>query len=205
MSEELQASNDKKMTAGGASIWTDERVKMLRKMAATCSAGEIAAALGAGISRNAVIGKMHRDKIQGRGTIGWTEGGRERARARAKEAAERRASQRVAALANVDASIKSDRVELRRRGNVAKPARIIEFNLMEPARAPIAMEPELHCEPIGIMELTETTCRWPLEGGYCGMRTCGEGRATYCYPHWSRSVDWEARANSKLLAGKVKA
>lgn len=46
--------------------WTDERVEMLKKLWADgLSASQIAAQLG-GVSRNAVIGKVHRLKLSGR-------------------------------------------------------------------------------------------------------------------------------------------
>jgi len=41
--------------------WTDERVELLRKLWSDgLSASQVAAELGAGITRNAVIGKIHR-------------------------------------------------------------------------------------------------------------------------------------------------
>jgi len=47
--------------------WTDERVEQLKKLWADgLSASQIAAQLG-GVSRNAVIGKVHRLKLSGRG------------------------------------------------------------------------------------------------------------------------------------------
>ena len=47
--------------------WTDERVELLRKLwSEGLSASQIAAQLG-GVSRNAVIGKVHRLKLSGRG------------------------------------------------------------------------------------------------------------------------------------------
>ena len=47
--------------------WTDERVELLRKLWADgLSASQIAAQMG-GVSRNAVIGKVHRLKLSGRG------------------------------------------------------------------------------------------------------------------------------------------
>ena len=47
--------------------WTDERVELLRKLwAEGLSASQIAAQMG-GVSRNAVIGKVHRLKLSGRG------------------------------------------------------------------------------------------------------------------------------------------
>ncbi|MDQ6437427.1 GcrA family cell cycle regulator [Mesorhizobium sp. LHD-90] len=48
-------------------LWTDERVETLRKLwSEGLSASQIAAQLG-GVSRNAVIGKVHRLKLSGRG------------------------------------------------------------------------------------------------------------------------------------------
>ncbi|WP_244661514.1 GcrA family cell cycle regulator [Mesorhizobium huakuii] len=45
--------------------WTDERVELLRKLwSEGLSASQIAAQLG-GVSRNAVIGKVHRLKLSG--------------------------------------------------------------------------------------------------------------------------------------------
>ncbi len=47
--------------------WTDERVELLKKLwNEGLSASQIAAQLG-GVSRNAVIGKVHRLKLSGRG------------------------------------------------------------------------------------------------------------------------------------------
>lgn len=47
--------------------WTDERVELLKKLwGEGLSASQIAAELG-GVSRNAVIGKVHRLKLSGRG------------------------------------------------------------------------------------------------------------------------------------------
>ena len=47
--------------------WTDERVEQLKKLwTEGLSASQIAAQLG-GVSRNAVIGKVHRLKLSGRG------------------------------------------------------------------------------------------------------------------------------------------
>lgn len=48
------------------SVWTDERTELAKRMwAGGSSASEIAAEIGQGITRNAVVGKMHRMKLRG--------------------------------------------------------------------------------------------------------------------------------------------
>src|SRR5437868_4396578 len=47
--------------------WTDERVELLKKLwLEGLSASQIAGVLGEGVTRNAVIGKVHRLKLSGR-------------------------------------------------------------------------------------------------------------------------------------------
>ena len=51
-------------SAGG---WTEERVELLKKLwLEGLSASQIAGVLGEGVTRNAVIGKVHRLKLTGR-------------------------------------------------------------------------------------------------------------------------------------------
>src|SRR3954470_7380072 len=55
------------MTDAGMT-WTDERVELLAKLwSEGLSASQIAAEIGGGVSRNAVIGKVHRLGLSGRG------------------------------------------------------------------------------------------------------------------------------------------
>ena len=55
------------MTDAGIT-WTDERVELLKKLWSDgLSASQIAAELGDGVTRNAVIGKVHRLGLSGRG------------------------------------------------------------------------------------------------------------------------------------------
>ena len=143
--------------------WTDERVELLKKLWSDgLSASQIAAELG-GITRNAVIGKVHRLGLSGR----------------AKSASAGAPRQRKA---RSPALLRIGRAAIR--GNTALAhAYDIEADA----------EPELidNVIPIGqrrtIMELTESTCRWPVgdpSGGdffFCGGNTIGP--LPYCAYH----------------------
>jgi GcrA cell cycle regulator len=53
--------------AAVANAWTEERVERLKKLWSDgLSASQIAAELGGGVTRNAVIGKVHRLGLRGR-------------------------------------------------------------------------------------------------------------------------------------------
>lgn len=133
--------------------WTDERVESLKRMwGEGLSASQIAAELG-GITRNAVIGKVHRLGLSGR--------------AKSPSAGVPRPRK-----ARAHSLLRVSRPTIR--GNTAlAQAYDIEF---EP-------EPELvdNVIPLGqrrtILELTEETCRWPIgdpgspEFFFCGGQT----------------------------------
>ena len=119
--------------------WTDERVESLKKLwGEGLSASQIAAELG-GITRNAVIGKVHRLGLSGRAKSPSASAPRPR-KARAHTHLMRVSRPAI-------------------RGNTAL-AHAYDFE-QEP-------EPELvdNVIPLGqrrtILELTEDTCRWPI-------------------------------------------
>jgi GcrA cell cycle regulator len=144
--------------------WTDERVESLKKLwAEGHSASRIAAELG-GITRNAVIGKVHR--------LGLS--------SRAKSPAA--AAQRPRKARATSQMLRVSRPSLR--GNTAL-AHAYEIDL-EP-------EPELsdNVIPLGqrrsLLELTEDTCRWPIgDPGNADFFFCGGPTLTslpYCAYH----------------------
>ena len=145
--------------------WTDERVELLKKLWSDgLSASQIAAELG-GITRNAVIGKVHRLGLSGR----------------AKSASSAVAAPAQGALAVAHAA------HGRGRRSAAIP------RLRMPMRSRRKPEPELidNIIPIGqrrtILELTEQTCHWPVgdpgssEFFFCGGKTIAG--LPYCAYH----------------------
>lgn len=142
--------------------WTDERVELLRKLwAEGLSASQIAAELG-GITRNAVIGKVHRLQLSGRA----------------------KPSSSVPRIRKPRASNGVMRPRMRYAGNNAlAPDYVREA---EPDLDPIA-----NVVPIGprvsITELNESTCRWPVgdpgseDFGYCGAKP--KPGVVYCPYH----------------------
>ena len=118
--------------------WTDERVETLKRLWGDgLSASQIAAELG-GITRNAVIGKVHRLGLSGRAKS-------------ATSAAPRQRKPRSTQILRVSRPAA--------RGNTAL-AQAFEFE--------VEAEPELveNVVPIGqrrtLLELNEATCRWPI-------------------------------------------
>jgi GcrA cell cycle regulator len=120
--------------------WTDERVEQLKKLWSDgLSASQIAAELG-GITRNAVIGKVHRLGLSGRAKA-------------ASPAAQRPRKVRQPHMLRVSRPAT--------RGNTAL-ARAFAYEYdVEPE--PAAVENVI---PIGqrrtLLELNEATCRWPI-------------------------------------------
>lgn len=146
--------------------WTDERVDLLRKLWLDgLSASQIAAELSHGITRNAVIGKVHRLGLSGRVKAPAAATPRQRTRA----ATPRPASPRPAAPQT--------------RGNLA-----VDFRPME-APEPLPVEDVVipMSDMVGIMDLRETMCRWPVgdpttpEFRFCGSKSPPGG--PYCNHH----------------------
>ena len=145
--------------------WTDERVELLKKLWADgLSASRIASELG-GVSRNSVIGKVHRLGLSGRAKS-------------ASASVPRQRKPRVQHMMRI--------ARPGVRGNTAlAPMHVFETEL-EPE--PTVVE---NIVPMGqrcsILELNESTCRWPIgdpsaaDFFFCGGKTI-EG-LPYCGYH----------------------
>ena len=149
--------------------WTDERVELLRKLwLEGLSASQIANELANGISRNAVIGKVHRLGLAGRA----------KAPASASPRAARARSARPAPPRPAAPAV---------RGNTAlalkpQPMAYAAPEPMEEVVIPIS-------ERVTIMELREAMCRWPMgdpataEFRFCGAKKPMTATGPYCAYH----------------------
>ncbi|MBO1018568.1 GcrA cell cycle regulator [Methylobacterium sp. SD274] len=145
------------MTDTGAG-WTDERVELLRRLwDEGLSASQIAAQLG-GVTRNAVIGKVHRLGLSGRVKAADSPGnGRKKPAARAPETE----ADTVVEFAPVADPVATP--------SLAFPETTA---LVMPQATPLAVS-----KRVTIMDLRESMCRWPLgdptspDFHYCGDRS----------------------------------
>lgn len=148
--------------------WTDERVELLKKLWTDgLSASQIAAELG-GITRNAVIGKVHRLGLSGRAKAPTSAVQRPR---KARAPAHMFRSSRPVA-----------------RGNTALATHAAPAYELE-----VEAEPEFveNVIPLGqrctILELSEGKCRWPIgDPGQTDFYFCGGKTVTglpYCSHH----------------------
>lgn len=152
--------------------WTDERVELLRKLWLDgLSASQIANELANGITRNAVIGKVHRLGLSGRAKAPVA------STARARPNTERSARQNPPRPASAPIV----------RGNLAyalAPRIAVEAR---PMRAEDTVVIPIS-ERVTIMELRESMCRWPLgDPSSTDFRYCGAdapiGDGPYCKFH----------------------
>jgi GcrA cell cycle regulator len=157
------------MTDAGAT-WTDERVELLKKLwSEGQSASRIAAEIG-GVTRNAVIGKVHRLGLSGRGKTNPTP------QARPRKPASTSAPRPAAGAAPAAPAAR-------------QPAPIAPA--FQQASYPVEQTPEVvdlpESQRVTIMELRESMCRWPIgdptnaDFRFCGAR-CIPG-LPYCTHH----------------------
>ena len=152
--------------------WTDERVELLRKLwAEGLSASQIATQLG-GVSRNAVIGKVHRLKLSARGRTTSTQ-------PRAKKVS-----------TTTSAAKQPARTPRPVATSVGATALAVQFDA-EPVARQVVRVSENVVLPISrqltLIQLTERTCKWPNgdplteEFSFCGNEAGENG--PYCAYH----------------------
>ena len=184
--------------------WTDERVELLKKMwGEGKSASQIAKALG-GVTRNAVIGKVHRLGLSNR--TGGASGGPASGGAAAAAAPAKPAAKEAPEAKPVAAEAPAPAPEPEPEEAVAEPATVSALpprKAIVPAGQPLPPQPsaneispealasvrevEKKAKKISLMELTERTCKWPIgdpatpDFWFCGLPV-QQGKP-YCEAH----------------------
>ncbi|MBL0848823.1 MAG: hypothetical protein EU981_01795 [Candidatus Liberibacter ctenarytainae] len=136
-------------------VWTDERIDKLKKFwSEGLSASQIAVQLG-GVTRNAVIGKVHRLFLASRTKIDESRHSTidKKNPTIGESPSKIRRSTPVACVSN---SVATDRVV----SSGADSKRKSKFTEKEDGSSPGVVLPISRC--LRLMELTEHTCKWPL-------------------------------------------
>ena len=173
--------------------WTDDRVETLKKMwGEGQSASQIAKELG-GVTRNAVIGKVHRLGLSNRATAGSAAKGETKAK-----------TAKAAPKAKAAKAAPKEEVQEPKTESAAPPKQSISARKqIIPAGQPLPPQPsaneispealakvnavEKNAKKISLMELTERTCKWPVgdpateEFWFCGLPV-KQGKP-YCEAH----------------------
>ena len=180
--------------------WTDDRVEILKKMwGEGQSASQIAKELG-GVTRNAVIGKVHRLGLSNRTATAAPAAAPAAAakpEAKAKPAAKPAAAKPKAEPAPEAAEPEAVEAVPAVRPNLPARAKIIpagqplppqpSANEISPEALAKVSEVEKKSKKIGLMDLTERTCKWPVgdpatdDFWFCGLAT--QTGKPYCEAH----------------------
>jgi len=169
--------------------WTDDRVEILKKMWGDGqSASVIAKELG-GVTRNAVIGKVHRLGLSNRSGGGTKASSKGKTAAKTaaspKTATKKAAPKKAAAKTETGAKPKPIRKPIIPAGQPLPPQP--SANEISPEALASVREVEKGAEKLHLMELTERTCKWPIgdpateEFWFCGLPV-QQGKP-YCEAH----------------------
>jgi GcrA cell cycle regulator len=176
--------------------WTDERVELLKKMwSEGQSASQIAKELG-GVTRNAVIGKVHRLGLSNRAGAPPGAPEREAERPDPKPAAEPKAEARPRpTLVKSDPEPAEERPAAPAQAPAARKPFVAgqplppqpSANEISPEALASVREVEKKARRLTLMELTERTCKWPIgdpateDFWFCGLAT--QPGKPYCEAH----------------------
>lgn len=182
--------------------WSDERVETLKKMwGEGQSASQIAKELG-GVTRNAVIGKVHRLGLSNRNGGGGT-GAAATPEAKAKPAAKPATAKPKAATPAKPAPKPEPVEDEPQEASVPVPAVVTRIKPIIPAGQPLPPQPstneidpkalakvsevEKKAKRLNLMELTSRTCKWPVgdpatdDFWFCGLPS--QAGKPYCEAH----------------------
>lgn len=174
--------------------WTDDRVEILKKLwGEGQSASQIAKELG-GVTRNAVIGKVHRLGLSNRATSSSSSKSDTKSKTSVKSVSNtkkvlNKTSASKVTSANSPAEPRSNVTSLRRQiipaGQPLPPQP--SANEISPEALARVNEIEKKAKKISLLELTERTCKWPVgdpateEFWFCGLPS--QAGKPYCEAH----------------------
>ncbi|MBL0371495.1 GcrA family cell cycle regulator [Rhizobium sp. KVB221] len=162
--------------------WTDDRVERLKKLwSEGLSASQIAAQLG-GVSRNAVIGKVHRLSLPGRAKAGGTTAPR----------SQKRATVATSSVTQTRTASFAPRTMVTRTVTRAAGATMLKeemevdiMEVMETTSSDNVVVPIFRRVPL--IRLTERTCKWPigdpLKEDFCFCGNDSPDTSPYCNFH----------------------
>jgi GcrA cell cycle regulator len=179
-----------------AGAWTEERVELLKKLWADgLSASQIAGELGS-VTRNAVIGKVHRLGLSGRA----------KSPAAAAGATPRTPAPRKPATRTPSHPMAAPAAGLTRGANALAPQFVAEPEAVEPQEQVLSEDVVVpFSERVSIMDLREYMCRWPMgdpttaEFRFCGGRS--QTGMPYCTYH--ARIAYQPATDRRRDRGKV--
>ena len=179
--------------------WSDERVELLKKLwGEGQSASQIAKELG-GVTRNAVIGKVHRLGLSNRNGSGGTAAAETDPKPKPAKSEPEAKAKPAAKPAPKPAAEAEDKPE-ESPAQVAPVSRVKQIipagqplppqpstNEIDPAALAKVSEVEKKAKRLSLMELTERTCKWPVgdpateDFWFCGLPV--KSGKPYCEAH----------------------
>jgi GcrA cell cycle regulator len=183
--------------------WSDERVELLKKMwGEGQSASQIAKELG-GVTRNAVIGKVHRLGLSNRNGSGGAAAEAPKAKPAAKPAAKPKPKAAAKPAPAPKAEEVAEPPKPAEEDTPAASAPVSRAKQIIPAGQPLPPQPsaneidpealakvseiEKKAKKLTLMELTERTCKWPVgdpateDFWFCGLPV--QSGKPYCEAH----------------------
>ncbi|WP_375615592.1 GcrA family cell cycle regulator [Bartonella sp. AP58NXGY] len=160
--------------------WTCERVELLKKLwSEGLSASQIAAQLG-GVSRNAVIGKVHRLKLPGRGKTTQGSARSQKTPVGSSSPSSPRVRRNTSTVSPINTSSVSIEETTLKTEFLAEDVKEVDMSTKPNVVVPISRQ-------LNLLQLSENTCRWPVgdplsaDFHFCGADS--DENSPYCAFH----------------------